>query len=122
FGMRPATLGTFLTLSGFLGGVLVLLAPRLADRLGTTRAAVALQAAGVPAILVLTLAPNQALAMLGEVLRNGFRSMGDPVYNAFAMSSVPAEQRATISGLYSTTWSIGFSVGPAISGLIQQQA
>ncbi|HWE64369.1 MAG TPA: MFS transporter [Chloroflexota bacterium] len=122
FGVRPGMLGNFLTISGLIGGALVLLAPRLADRVGTTRAAVALQAAGVPAILVLTLAPSQAVAMLGEVLRNGFRSMGDPVYNAFAMSSVPAEQRATISGLYSTTWSIGFSLGPAVSGAIQERA
>jgi MFS family permease len=60
--------------------------------------------------------------MAGEVMRNAARSMGDPVYNAFAMSQVPAEQRATISGLYSTTWSVGFSLGPAISGVVQQRA
>ncbi|HVA91506.1 MAG TPA: MFS transporter [Chloroflexota bacterium] len=122
FGMRPANLGTFLTVSGLVGGVMVLLAPRVADRLGTTRAAILLQAGGVPAILLLTLAPVQAGAMVGELARNGFRSMGDPVYNAFAMASVPAEQRATISGLYAVTWSIGFSLGPAISGAIQQHA
>jgi MFS family permease len=56
------------------------------------------------------------------MFRNGFRSMGDPVYNAFIMSQVPAEQRATASGLYSVTWSVGFSLGPALSGVIQQRA
>jgi MFS family permease len=122
FGMRPAALGGFLTLSGLVGGTLVLLAPRFANRVGTTRAAVILQSAGVPSILLLTLAPVQIGAMAGELLRNGFRSMGDPVYNAFVMSQVPAEQRATISGLYSVTWSVGFSVGPALSGVIQQRA
>jgi predicted MFS family arabinose efflux permease len=59
--------------------------------------------------------------MAGEMCRNGFRSMGDPVYNAFIMSQVPAEQRATASGLYSVTWSVGFSVGPAMSGVVQQR-
>lgn len=122
FGVHPAALGTFLTLSGFLGGVLVLLAPRAADRWGTARAAVALQAAGTPAIIVLALAPNTALAMGGEIMRNAARSMGDPVYNAFVMSQVPPEQRATISGLYATTWSVGFSLGPAFSGVVQQHA
>ncbi len=122
YGMRPASLGAFLTLSGFLGGVLVLLAPRLGRRLGTARAAVALQAAGVPAIVLLTLAPYQALAMTGEALRNAVRSMGDPLYNDFIMSRVPPEQRATISGLYATTWSVGFSLGPALSGVVQQRA
>ncbi|HVA91870.1 MAG TPA: MFS transporter [Chloroflexota bacterium] len=122
FAMRPADLGAFLTISGLIGGVLVLLAPRVADRLGTTRAAVLLQACGAPSILLLTLAPVQAAAMGGELARNGFRSMGDPIYNAFAMASVPAEQRATISGLYAVTWSIGFSLGPAMSGAIQQRA
>jgi MFS family permease len=122
FGMRPASLGAFLTLSGLVGGSLVLLAPRFADRLGTTKAAVLLQACGVPAILLLTLSPLQFGAMTGELLRNSFRSMGDPVYNAFVMSRVPAEQRATVSGLYSVTWSFGFSVGPALSGALQQHA
>jgi predicted MFS family arabinose efflux permease len=122
FGVRPGALGTFLTVSGLLAGVLVLLAPRVAARLGTARAAVALQAAGVPAIVLLAVAPTQWLAMAGEMLRNAMRSMGDPVYNAFAMSRVPAEQRATISGLYATTWSVGFSLGPAISGVVQQHA
>lgn len=122
FGVRPDGLGTFLAVSGMIGGVLVLLAPRLADRLGTARAAVTLQAAGVPAVVVLALAPAQAVAMGAEVTRNAFRSMGDPVYNAFAMSQVPPEQRATISGLYSATWSVGFSLGPALSGVVQQRA
>jgi MFS family permease len=71
--------------------------------------------------VVLALAPVQGVAMAAEVARNAFRSMGDPVYNAFAMSQVPAEQRATISGLYSATWSVGFSLGPAISGVAQQR-
>ncbi len=122
FGMRPAALGGFLTVSGLVGGTLVLLAPRLADRLGTTQAAVLLQAGGVPSILLLALAPLQIGAMAGELCRNGFRSMGDPVYNAFVMAQVPAEQRATASGLYSVTWSVGFSLGPALSGVVQQRA
>jgi predicted MFS family arabinose efflux permease len=122
FGVRPSFLGGFLTVSGLIGGCLVLLAPRFSDWLGTARAAITLQAAGVPAIVILTLSPMQAGAMAGEVLRNAFRSMGDPVYNAFAMSRVPREQRATVSGLYGVTWSIGFSVGPALSGIVQQRA
>lgn len=122
FGVRADLVGTFLTVSGLLGGALILLAPRLAGRIGTARAAVALQALGVPAVLLLALAPVVGAAMLGEVLRNGVRSMGDPVYSAFVVSQVPEEQRATISGLYSTTWSVGFSLGPALSGVVQQHA
>ena len=122
FGMKPGDLGLFLTASGLIGGVLILLAPGLAARWGTARTAVLLQGLGVPAIILLALAPVQWMALLGEVLRNGFRSMGDPVYSAFAVSRVPEEQRATVSGLYSTTWSIGFSLGPALSGVVQQRA
>jgi MFS family permease len=120
FGMRPADLGLFLTISGVIGGCLILLAPTLARVLGTTRAAILLQGAGAPAVLLLALAPVQWLAMGGEVLRNACRSIGDPVYTAFIVSRVPEQQRATISGLYSTTWSIGFSLGPAASGVVQQ--
>lgn len=122
FAMKPGDLGLFLTASGLVGGVLILLAPRLAARWGTAKTAVTLQALGVPAIVLLALAPAQWMALTGELLRNAFRSMGDPVYSAFAVSQVPEEQRATISGLYSATWSVGFSLGPAISGVVQQRA
>ena len=36
-----------------------------------------------------------------------------------AMEQVSDRHRATLSGFYSVTWSIGFSIGPSIGGWLQ---
>ena len=47
------------------------------------------------------------------------RTLIEPVYAAFAMEQVSNKQRATLSGFYAVTWSIGFSIGPTIAGWLQ---
>ncbi|HXX79312.1 MAG TPA: MFS transporter, partial [Ktedonobacteraceae bacterium] len=47
------------------------------------------------------------------------RTLIEPVYAAFAMEQVSDRHRATLSGFYSVTWSIGFSIGPTIAGWLQ---
>lgn len=37
----------------------------------------------------------------------------------FAMEQVSDRQRVLLAGLYSTSWSIDFSIGPAIAGWLQ---
>ena len=46
--------------------------------------------------------------------------MSDPVYTAFVQERVPEGYRARISGLYNVSYSIGFSLGPAVSGQLQK--
>ncbi len=48
------------------------------------------------------------------------RGMSDPVYTAFVQERVPGQYRARLTGLYSGTYSIGFSLGPAVSGQLQK--
>jgi MFS family permease len=47
------------------------------------------------------------------------RTLIEPVYAAFQMEQVSDRYRATLSGFYSVTWSIGFSIGPAVAGWLQ---
>jgi MFS family permease len=57
---------------------------------------------------------------LGNLLGGAImRTLIEPVYAAFAMEQVSDRQRATLSGFYSVTWSIGFSIGPAVGGWLQ---
>jgi MFS family permease len=43
----------------------------------------------------------------------------EPIYAAFVMEQVPAHRRSMLAGLYSVTWSVGFSVGPTVAGWLQ---
>jgi MFS family permease len=47
------------------------------------------------------------------------RGMSDPVYTSFIQERVPEIYRARLTGFYSVTYSVGASIGPAVSGELQ---
>lgn len=120
FGIQPGTLGVLFTVAGLGGGVTSLLAPRLVRRWGKLRAAITMQYLSVPVILTIGFVPAFPPAAGAEFARRVLRGFFDPIYAAFAMESVSTRWRATLSGFYNVTWSLGFSIGPAIAGWLQQ--
>lgn len=121
FGLQPGILGVFYTAVGLLGGATSLLAPRLVRRWGSLRTATLMQYLTVPAMLVTGFAPVFPISAGGEVTRGVLRGFFEPVYASFTMGRVSRRLRATLSGFYSTTWSIGYTIGPAIAGFLQQR-
>src|SRR5579875_261421 len=118
--LQPGALGAFSAGAGLLCGVMALVAPPIARRLGKLRAITAVVTLSAPTMLIIGFAPTLALSMGAEYLRNILRGVFDPIYATFAMERVNARHRATLSGFYSLTWSIGYSIGPAVAGWLQQ--
>ncbi len=121
FGLQPGQLGVLFTIAGLTGGVTSLLSPRLVRRWGSLRTATAMQYLSVPAMLLIGFTPLFPMSAGAEFARRILRGFFDPVYSAFAMQSVSRRLRATLSGFYSTTWAVGFTLGPALAGLLQQR-
>jgi MFS family permease len=119
FGVTPGSLGVLLTVAGLIGGGVSLLSPRVVRRFGNLPTAVAAQALSLPIIGVIGFAPLYPLAASAEFARNVVRGFFEPVYASFTMGSVSSRLRGTLSGFYSTTWSIGFTLGPLIAGFLQ---
>jgi MFS family permease len=119
FGVTPGSLGVLLTVAGLIGGGVSLLSPRVVRRFGNLRTAVAAQAFSLPIIGLIGFAPLYPLAASAEFARNVLRGFFEPVYASFTMGSVSSRLRGTLSGFYSTTWSIGFTLGPLIAGFLQ---
>jgi MFS family permease len=119
FHLSPALIGALVAGGGLLVGVSALLAPSLVRRYGKLRVITVAQALSVPIALTIGYAPWLWLSGLAELLRNLLRGAFDPVYATFTMERVDARYRARLSGFYSITWSIGFSVGAASSGWLQ---
>jgi MFS family permease len=119
FHLLPGPLGVIFTISGIVGGIFSLTAPLFANRWGKLRLITVVQYISAPLMLLIGFAPTLPLAVTGEYTRSFLRTLIDPVYAAFAMENVSSQYRARLSGLYSVTWSIGFSVGPAIAGWLQ---
>jgi len=120
FGLLPGSLGVIFTISGFAGGVFALTAPLFVRRWSKLRLIVSVEYLSVPLMLLIGFAPTLPLAITGEYARSFTRTLIEPVYSAFAMEQVSDRQRATLAGLYSVTWSIGFSIGPSIAGWLQR--
>jgi MFS family permease len=119
FQLLPGTLGIIFTISGLAGGIFSLTAPLFVRRFSKLRLVTTVQYLSAPLMLVIGLAPTLPLAITGEYARSFMRTLIEPVYAAFAMEQVSNKQRATLSGFYAVTWSIGFSIGPTIAGWLQ---
>ena len=105
--------------AGLVGGATSLLAPRLVQRWGRLKLATGMQFASIPAILGIGFLPLLPLVALAEFVRQILRGVFEPVYVTFAMERVSARMRGTLSGFYSLTWSVGYSIGPVTAGFLQ---
>ncbi|HEY8326784.1 MAG TPA: MFS transporter [Ktedonobacterales bacterium] len=120
FQMSPEGIGAVVAGGGVLVGVSALAAPILTRSFGKLRVITVAQALSAPAALLIGYAPLVWLSVVAELARNLLRGAFDPVYATFTMERVDARFRARLSGFYSVTWSIGFSVGAAASGWLQR--
>lgn len=119
FHLLPGSLGVIFTISGLAGGIFSLTAPLFVRRWSKLRLITVVQYLSAPLMLLIGLAPTLPLAIGGEYMRSFMRTLIDPVYAAFAMEQVGSKHRATLSGFYSVTWSVGFSIGPMVAGWLQ---
>jgi MFS family permease len=120
FSLDTGQLGLLFTLAGLIGGATSLTAPGIVRRFGQLRMATLMQFLTVPVMLVIGFSPLLLVAALGEFVRQILRGLFEPVYAAFAMGRVTERHRGTLSGFYSVTWSVGFSLGPITAGWLQQ--
>ena len=119
FRLLPGPLGIIFTISGLAGGLFSLTAPLFVNRWSKLRIITIVQYLSAPLMILIGFAPTLPLAIAGEYTRSFMRTLIEPIYMAFAMENVSDRYRGRLSGFYSTTWSIGFSIGPSIAGWLQ---
>ncbi|HEX9038146.1 MAG TPA: MFS transporter [Ktedonobacterales bacterium] len=120
FKASVASIGLLVAGAGLLAGVTALMAPSLVRRYGKLRVITGMQLASVPVALLIGYAPFLAMSAVAEGMRNVLRGFFEPVYATFAMERVDARYRSRLSGMYSVTWSLGFSGGAAAAGWLQR--
>jgi len=119
FRLLPGPLGIIFTISGLAGGIFSLTAPLFVHRWSKLRIITVVQYLSAPLMILIGFAPTLPFAIAGEYARSFMRTLIEPIYMSFAMENVSDSYRGRLSGFYSTTWSIGFSVGPSIAGWLQ---
>ncbi len=120
FPISDAVLGTIFSVSSVITGVATLASPLLADRWGRIRSLVLTQLTSIPFLLLIGFSGAFWMASLAFWVRAALMNMGNPLYSAFAMEQVRERERATISGLMGMSWNIGWTLGPFVSGYMQE--
>lgn len=123
YGISDQTLGVLFSLSSLLTGLGVLIGPRLAVNLGSKiRAVVVTQAFSLAFLLMMGFIPIFWVAAIAYLLRGALMNMAVPLYSAFAMECVVESERATVNSVKEMAWTVGWTVGPLLSGYIQQRS
>jgi MFS family permease len=122
FAISDFLLGLFFSLSSLFIGIGSLVGPRLSMRLGGKIRTVAFtQLGSVVFMLMIGFVPSLWVAGFGFLMRSALMNMSAPLYSAFCMEQTPEHQQGMASSVLNVAWLAGWSVGPYISGVVQQQ-
>jgi len=118
FAATPEQVGTIFALGNVTLGIGTLAAPILSNKMGKVKAVVVCQYLSMPFIMLMTLAPNLALAASAYLVRGALMNMAGPVSTTLQMEMVVESERATTSGLMVMADNIPRAVTASISGIM----
>ena len=122
FAISDSLLGLLFSLSSLFVGVGSVIGPSLSTRLGGKIHTVAFtQLASVLFMLMIGFVPSLWIAGFSFLIRAALMNMSAPLYSAFCMEKTPAHQQGMASSVLNVAWLIGWSVGPYLSGVVQQR-
>jgi MFS family permease len=122
FDISDSLLGLLFSLSSLFIGIGSLIGPRLSLRLGGKIRTVAFtQLGSVVFMLLIGFVPSLPIAGFAFLMRAALMNMSAPLYSAFCMEQTPEHQQGLASSVLNIAWQTGWSVGPYISGVVQQR-
>lgn len=121
FGCSSAQIGGYFAIAGLAMAAATLLAPALARRLGTLRAAVATELASIPFLLTLSTEASLTAAVVAYWLRAMLMNAGTPLLNSLVMESLPPVLRARASGVNTLVFNLGWAACAAGAGVLIQR-
>lgn len=122
FDISDSLLGLLFSLSSLFIAIGALFGPVLTTRLGGKIRTVAFtQLGSVVFMLMIGFVPSIWIAGFAVLVRSALMNMSSPLYSAFCMEQTPEHQQGTASSLLNIAWQVGWSVGPYISGIVQER-
>jgi MFS family permease len=122
FDISDSLLGLMFSLSSLSIAIGTLFGPALTTRLGGKIRTVAFtQLGSVVFMLMIGFVPSIWVAGFAVLLRSALMNMSSPLYSAFCMEQTPEHQQGTASSVLNIAWQVGWSVGPYLSGIVQER-
>jgi MFS family permease len=122
FRMSDAALGLLFSLGSLATGIGCVIGPRLVGNLGGKVRTVTLgQAASLIFLLMIGFSPWPWLAVIGFIVRGALMNMVAPLFDAFALEQSHESEHGAVNSIRNLAWNVGWTVGPYISGVVQQR-
>jgi MFS family permease len=120
--MGDSTLGILFSAGSLLTGIACIIGPRLVGNLGgKVRTVVLGQAASLVFLLLIGFSPWPWLAVIGFLVRGAMMNMVAPLFDAFALEQSHESEHGAVNSIRNLAWNVGWTIGPYISGLVQQR-
>jgi MFS family permease len=117
-GADATTVGYVFALAGLSAAFIGLLAPAVAQRLGSLYGVAVVRLSIVPFYLLLMAVPVLPVAAIAHIVRTTSTSMGWPIDSTFIAEVLPPRARTRVFGLRSAAWNLGYSVASVIAGVL----
>ena len=121
FTCSSGQIGTFFSAAQILTGAASLTAPALARRFGKLRTAFWAQLMSLPFLVTLGFEHRLEVAVGAFWVRATLMQAITPLLNTFIMEALPAETRATATGVTSLLWNVGWALSATLAGGVIQQ-
>ncbi len=120
FAASSQSLGVLFSISSLVVGVGSIIGPKLVSVFRSKIKVVVLtQSSSLVFLLILAFTPLYWIASVAFLLRGMLMNMAVPLYNAFCMENVNEQEQGVVNSLISNSWTMGWAIGPVISGFIQ---
>ena len=118
FDLSTARIGTLLFITGTLSAFSILLAPRVAQKLGLVRTMVFTHIPASVFLITAAFMPNATLAISFLILRSLVSSMDVPVRTSYVMAIVPPSERAAAASVTNVPRSLAAALPPLATGVM----
>lgn len=115
-------IGLISSLSSITLGIGTLAAPALSKRLGRVKSIAVCEFLSMPFIMLMTLAPNLALASSAFITRNALMNMAGPISSTLQMELVTETERATTNGLMVMADGVPRALTASVSGKMMTES
>jgi MFS family permease len=122
FHLTDSALGYLFGVGSLATGLGCIIGPRLIPNLGGKIRLITLgQAVSLVFLLMVGFSPWPWLAVIGFVVRGALMNMVSPLMDAFALEQSHESEHGAVTSIRNFAWNIGWTVGPYVSGLVQQR-
>ncbi|MCO5220931.1 MAG: MFS transporter [Thermomicrobiales bacterium] len=117
-GSSDDQVGYIFAIAGLIGAIAGLMAPVVVARAGALNSTLALRLSVVPFFFAMIVFPTLGVAVLGFYWRAATASTAWPIEVTFISDVLPARARASVFGLRSSIWNLGYAGATYLGGLL----